>query len=147
MKRMKTTSTIALLILAATIATATAQTPPTTPATPATPTTDTVSPCVAEARASENPTARLTALGRAKNLARQAAEEANGGLGSYHAEAAMHAPIGLAPCTVNANGGWTFTFKGGEPGFTTPTIESVVTVDPSNWNVTVDSNGPIRQAN
>lgn len=100
-------------------------------------------PCVAKARASENPTVNILAVGRAKNLARQAAESANGGLGNYHAETAMHGPIGGTNCVANDNGTMTFTFQGGKPGFTTPTVQTTVTVDPSNWNVTVDSNGAI----
>ncbi|HEY9618630.1 MAG TPA: hypothetical protein V6C64_17430 [Microcoleaceae cyanobacterium] len=100
-------------------------------------------PCVDKARTSDNPTASILAVGRAKNIARQAAELANGGLGNYHAEDAMHGPIGGVPCVVNDNGTMTFTFKGGKPGFTTPTIQTTVTVDPTNWNVKVDSNGPI----
>lgn len=46
------------------------------------------SDCAAKAIASENAVAQITALGRAKNVARQAAEAANGGLGVYRAEAA-----------------------------------------------------------
>ncbi|MGI0487283.1 hypothetical protein ACN4EK_17710 [Pantanalinema rosaneae CENA516] len=99
--------------------------------------------CVNQARASENPTVNILAVGRAKNLARQAAESANGGLGNYHAENAMHGPIGGVNCTANDNGTMTFTFQGGRPGFTTPTVQTTVTVDPANWTVTVDSNGPI----
>ncbi|MBL1175713.1 hypothetical protein [Pantanalinema sp. GBBB05] len=99
--------------------------------------------CVDKARASENPTVNILAVGRAKNLARQSAESANGGLGNYHAEDAMHGPIGGVNCTANDNGTMTFTFQGGKPGFTTPTVQTTVTVDPTNWDVKVDSNGPI----
>ncbi|MDX2214942.1 MAG: hypothetical protein SFY66_16765 [Oculatellaceae cyanobacterium bins.114] len=82
-------------------------------------------------------------LNRAKNLARQAAEQANGGLSRYRAESAMHGPSADAPYVDNGDGSWTFTFIGGRPN-TDPSIESVVTVVRENWQVTVDYNGPIR---
>jgi hypothetical protein len=82
-------------------------------------------------------------LERAKNLARQAAETTNGGLGEYRAESSMHGPASESPHVDNSNGSWTFTFKGHKPDSTTPTVESVVTVS-KDGNVTVDYNGPIR---
>ncbi|MDX2230843.1 MAG: hypothetical protein NW220_14475 [Leptolyngbyaceae cyanobacterium bins.349] len=103
-----------------------------------------ISQCAVNAIASDNAVAQINALGRAKNLARQAAEAANGGLGGYRAEAAMHGPVSAAPCVDNGNGSWTFTVKGGAPGFTTPTQETVVTVDSNGWTVKVDYNGPVR---
>lgn len=87
---------------------------------------------------------RLGALTRAKNLARVAAESANGGLGNYRAESSMHGPATEAPYVDNENGTWTFTFKGSVPGTTTPTVESVVTVAKDGSEVTVNYNGPIR---
>ncbi|HIK16912.1 MAG TPA: hypothetical protein IGS53_16725 [Leptolyngbyaceae cyanobacterium M33_DOE_097] len=99
--------------------------------------------CVVKASASDSPGGQITNLSRAKNLARQAAEEANGGIGVYRAEASMHGSIGQTPCTPNENGTWTFTFTGGAPG-EAPTVESAVTVNPSNWEISVDYNGPIR---
>jgi hypothetical protein len=86
----------------------------------------------------------IVALGRAKHLARQAAESANGGLEVYHADASMHGPVSLAPCVDNGSGSWTFTVRGGAPGFTTPTQDTVVTVDRNGWIVKVDYNGPVR---
>ncbi|HEY9624763.1 MAG TPA: hypothetical protein V6C78_30835 [Crinalium sp.] len=83
-------------------------------------------------------------LSRAKNLARMAAEEANGGLGQYRAEMAMHGPAANSPYVDNGNGTWTFTFLGGPPGYSNPSVQSVVTVDRSTWGVNVDYNGPIR---
>lgn len=82
-------------------------------------------------------------LSRAKNLARQTAERINGGLIAYRAEPAMHGPVGDAPYEVNDNGSWTFTFQGREPGSSTYTIESVITVS-STGDITVDYNGPVR---
>lgn len=82
-------------------------------------------------------------LNRAKNLARQAAERANGGLSRYRAESAMHGASADAPYVDNGDGSWTFTFVGGRPT-ATPSIESVVTVFRESWQVNVDYNGPIR---
>jgi hypothetical protein len=79
---------------------------------------------------------------RAKNLARQAAERANGGLSQYRAETAMSGPALTAPYVENADGSLTFTFKGGPPG-SAPTIETVATVV-SSGAVNIDYNGPIR---
>jgi hypothetical protein len=85
----------------------------------------------------------LLNLNRAKNIARMAAERANGGLGRYRAESSMHGPASQTPYVVNSNGTWTFTFQGTEPGGTIPVYQSVVTVDPKTWNVNVDRNGRI----
>ncbi|MEO0376890.1 MAG: hypothetical protein AAF329_20175, partial [Cyanobacteria bacterium P01_A01_bin.17] len=82
---------------------------------------------------------------RAKNLARQAAERANGGLSQYRAESAMSGPALTAPYVENADGSLTFTFKGGPPGGA-QTIETVATVV-SSGAVNLDYNGPIRGSN
>ncbi len=103
-----------------------------------------ISDCAAKAIASDNAVEKINALGRAKNLARQAAEAANGGLGVYRADASMHGRISDAPCVDNGDGTWTFTVKGGAPGFTTPSKETVVMVDGNTWKVKVDYNGPVR---
>ncbi|MGB7413690.1 MAG: hypothetical protein WA902_05740 [Thermosynechococcaceae cyanobacterium] len=83
---------------------------------------------------------------RAKNLARQAAERANGGLSQYRAEPAMSGPALTAPFVVNSNGSLTFTFKGGTPGSGALTTETVATVY-SNGAVQLDYNGPLRGSN
>jgi len=82
-------------------------------------------------------------LNRAKNLARQAAESANGGIRVYRAENSMHGPANLCPYVDNGDS-WTFTFLGSRPGATTMTIESVVTVYKDSPRVLVAYNGPIR---
>ena len=84
-------------------------------------------------------------LNRAKNLARQAAENANGGLGEYRAEAAMHGASAQSPFVENGNGTWTFTFQGYKPGASVYTVETVVTVS-QNGRITVDYNGRIRNS-
>jgi hypothetical protein len=79
---------------------------------------------------------------RAMNLARQAAEKANGGLNYYRAEQSMYGPATSAPFRNNGNGTLTFTFVGGPPA-SAPTIKSVVTVSLQGDQVTLDSNEPI----
>lgn len=81
-----------------------------------------------------------TNLGRAKNLARQAAESTNGGLGEYRAEEAMHGPVGESPYVDNGDGTVTFTIQGRRPESSVYTIETVVTVNMTTWDVVVDSN-------
>lgn len=83
-------------------------------------------------------------LNRAKNYARQAIETLNGGLGLYHAEDGMHGPAEASPYQDNGDGTWTFVFLGGAPGWTTPTVESEVTVNQNTGAVTVLYNGAIR---
>ncbi|WP_341730671.1 hypothetical protein [Microcoleus sp. EPA2] len=85
-------------------------------------------------------------LNRAKNLARQAAEVANGGLGQYRAEPSMHGVSSEAPFVDNGDGTWTFSFKGSRPGSSVYRIESVVTVS-RNGQVRIDYNGLIPNSN
>ena len=85
-------------------------------------------------------------LNRAKNLARQVAEKANGGLSRYQADPLMHGFAAEAPFTDNGNGTYTFTFLGGKPGYTTATVQSVVTINTTAWTTHLDYNGTIRQS-
>lgn len=82
-------------------------------------------------------------LNRAKNLARQAAEAANGGLRVYRAEASMHGPANRSPFVDNGDS-WTWTFLGGRPGMALNTIETVVTVYKQSRRVVVNYNGVVR---
>ena len=78
-------------------------------------------------------------LNEAKNLARQAAENKNGGLGNYRSEPSMHGNATDTPHVINEDGSYTFTFKGRRPESLDLTYESVVTVYPDR-TTTVDSN-------
>jgi hypothetical protein len=84
-------------------------------------------------------------LNRAKNLARQAAESANGGIRYYRAEASMHGPAQNCPYVDNGDS-WTFTFTGNSVGSQTKTIQSVVTVYKSTSRIVMAYNGPVRTA-
>ncbi|MDS3861323.1 hypothetical protein RIF25_10940 [Thermosynechococcaceae cyanobacterium BACA0444] len=84
-------------------------------------------------------------LQRAQNLARQAAERANGGLTKYRADAAMYGWANQSPFVSNSDGSLTFSFIGGKPT-ARPSIQSVVTVSQDAQIVTIDYNGPIRDA-
>jgi hypothetical protein len=80
---------------------------------------------------------------KARNLARQAAIKANGGLARYRPEPAMFGPSAQTPAVKNANGSITFTFKGGAPNTSELITQSVVTVDPAG-SVNLEYNGPVR---
>lgn len=80
---------------------------------------------------------------KARNLARQSAIKANGGLSRYRPEPSMFGPSAQTPAVKNANGSITFSFKGSAPSTTTLTTESVVTVNPTG-NVNLEYNGPVR---
>jgi hypothetical protein len=82
-------------------------------------------------------------INRAKNLARQAAITANGGLERYRPDPAMFGPAIQTQYLRNADGSITFSFMGGAPGFSTPSIETVATVVPGG-SVKIDYNGPLR---
>jgi hypothetical protein len=80
---------------------------------------------------------------KARNLARQTAIKANGGLARYRPEPAMFGPSAQTPAVKNANGSITFKFKGGTPGTAELTTESVVTVNTAG-SVNLEYNGPTR---
>lgn len=88
---------------------------------------------------------KLIEMNRAKNLARQAAERANGGLSEYRAEPAMHGPAQNTNYKELDKGVWQFTFQGRRPSSEEYTIESVVVVNTNNNEITVKYNGPIRE--
>ncbi len=85
----------------------------------------------------------IEALSRAKNLARQAGEAANGGLGVYRAERSMHGFAAQSPY-VDKGDFWLFTFKGSAPGSDVPFVESDVRVDKADFKTIVLYNGAIR---
>jgi hypothetical protein len=84
-------------------------------------------------------------VNRAKNLVRQAAINANGGLNKYRPDPIMYGPAVQTPYKENPDGSVTFTFTGGAPG-AAPSVETVATVRPDGL-VTLDYNGAIRSAN
>ena len=66
---------------------------------------------------------------RAVNVARMRAERMNGGLGNYRAARCMYnTSAGGGVCLVNSEGGFTFVFPGGSPGWQemdqNPTVET-----------------------
>ncbi|NJR48726.1 MAG: hypothetical protein HC780_03370 [Leptolyngbyaceae cyanobacterium CSU_1_3] len=86
----------------------------------------------------------IEGLSRAKNLARQAAEAANGGLEIYRAEYSMHGFAARSPYRDQGDA-WVFTFKGGMPGSETLNIESEIRVGKADFATTVLYNGVIRR--
>lgn len=82
-------------------------------------------------------------LNQAKNFARQAAEEANGGIRVYRAENSMHGSAQQCPYVDNGDS-WTFTFTGNSVGSSRRTVQSVVTVYKTSRRVVVAYNGPVR---
>ena len=82
-------------------------------------------------------------LNQAKNFARQAAEEANGGIRVYRAENSMHGSAQQSPYVDNGDS-WTFTFTGNSVGSSRRTVQSVVTVYKTSRRVVVAYNGPVR---
>ena len=87
---------------------------------------------------------KLISLNRAKNLARQTAEKANGGLGKYRSESSMYGPVEESPFTENSNGTVTFKIKGRTIDSSEYTILTIVTVNNNDGTVTIEYNGPIR---
>lgn len=79
-------------------------------------------------------------VARARNLARQAAIKANGGLTAYRPEPSMYGPSTKSPFVKNADGSLTFSFQGGTPGAAL-TLMSVVIVNPDG-TVKIQYNGP-----
>lgn len=110
-------------------------------------TSNSYSTCVSPTITEGNVTYVTPSLTRAKNLARQAAEKANGGLSNYRAEASMYGPSYEAPCVDNGNNTWKFTFTGSKPGSTTPSVKTIVTVAKDGSEVKVDYNSPISKVN
>jgi hypothetical protein len=84
-------------------------------------------------------------LNRAKNLARQAAINANGGLGQYRPDPIMYGPAIQTAYARNSDGSITFRFNGSAPGISTPKFETVATVA-ANGVVSLDYNGTPRTA-
>ncbi len=99
-------------------------------------------PIYAQQGSNQLPTdpALILSLGRAQNLARQAAEKANGGLNNYRADISMYGPPSQAPYKYNSDGSWTFTFQGRRPESSVPYVETAVTVSQDGSRVNVDYN-------
>jgi hypothetical protein len=84
-------------------------------------------------------------LNRAKNLARQAAINANGGLGQYRPDPIMYGPAIQTAYTRQNDGSITFRFNGSAPASLTPKFETVATVTATGV-VNLDYNGTPRTA-
>jgi hypothetical protein len=91
------------------------------------------------------PTSDVYFLNRAKNLARQAAINANGGLAQYRPDPIMYGPAIQTVYARNNDGSITFRFNGAAPGASTPKFETVATVA-ANGVVNLDYNGTPRTA-
>lgn len=101
-------------------------------------------PSAAEIVIAQSNTNLAFGLNQAKNLARQAVEEANGGLGEYRAEGSMHSTAEESPYKMNSDGSYTFTFFGRHPDAVDFTYESEVTVSASGQTEII-YNGAIRE--
>ncbi len=102
-------------------------------------------PTVNSAFKSAVPASDVYFLNRAKNLARQAAINANGGLGKYRPDPVMYGPAIQTVYARNNDGSITFRFNGSAPGIATPKFETVATVA-ANGVVSLDYNGTPRTA-
>ncbi|MEO1132423.1 MAG: hypothetical protein AAFX40_06915 [Cyanobacteria bacterium J06639_1] len=87
--------------------------------------------------------ARVDRFNTAKNYARQAAEQTNGGLGVYRAEDVMHGPAADTPHR-ETDTAWIFTFKGRSPGESIYSVESEISVDKTTLVTTMLYNGSPR---
>ncbi|MCG9892786.1 MAG: hypothetical protein MH252_17140 [Thermosynechococcaceae cyanobacterium MS004] len=91
------------------------------------------------------PSSDVYFLNRAKNLARQAAINANGGLERYRPDATMYGPAVQTAYVRNSDGSITFQFTGTTPGASIPSFETVARVNP-NGVVSLEYNGAPRSA-
>ncbi|MBF2097382.1 MAG: hypothetical protein IGQ88_03260 [Gloeomargaritaceae cyanobacterium C42_A2020_066] len=117
------------------------------PSSPSAPVSEATSPQPSLAQAPPSPETeslndQIFGLLRARNLARQAGEKANGGLNAYRAEPSMHGAASKSPYR-EVEGYWLFTFRGGPPELTIQgiyTVETEVQVDKGSFATTVISN-------
>ncbi|NRB07951.1 MAG: hypothetical protein HRU34_12615 [Richelia sp.] len=100
----------------------------------------TTNSCIEGAKKTSDPLPQIIALGRAKNVARQAAQVVNSGIEKYRPEDVMHGPVTKAPCTDNGDGTWTFNFQGMVPGGSVPIRNTTVTIDSKTFDVKIDRN-------
>ena len=97
------------------------------------------------AAASKSSSSDVYFINRAKNLARQAAISANGGLNQYRPDPIMYGPAVQTDYARNADGSITFKFTGGLPGAEAPSVETIAKVLPSG-TVSLEYNGTPRTA-
>jgi hypothetical protein len=117
--------------------------PPSSPSPTPAPTSSAPTPSASNASASASVQISTQDLMRVRNLARQAAEQANGGLSRYRASSAAYGPSSQLDIKDNGNS-WSIRVLGGAPGAATPTQETVVNIPKTFTNISVEYNGAIR---
>jgi hypothetical protein len=100
-------------------------------------------PAPTNAAPNSSPSSDVYFINRAKNLARQAAISANGGLEKYRPDPRMYGPAIQTDYVRNKDNSITFKFLGSAPGASTPSFETVARVLASGV-VNLEYNGVLR---
>jgi hypothetical protein len=100
-------------------------------------------PAPTKSAPNSGPSSDVYFINRAKNLARQAAISANGGLEKYRPDPRMYGPAIQTDYVRNKDNSITFKFLGSAPGASTPSFETVARVLASGV-VNLEYNGVLR---